>query len=288
MRDPDDNWFNRILSPLFQHVLIDRDQVMAQSDRIDWDASCQRLTNPTVTYPSYYEQAFHGIKDGYRCTTAALSYDPITQYVLPPNETWVRQSLIDAVICQPRRILDLGCGTGTGTLMLKQAFPQAEVIGLDLAVHMLAVAEDKAQQTQVSLQLRHGDAAATGLPPNSIDLITATLLFHETPPAATLDILRECFRLLTPGGQLLVLDGNQAALRQAQWLMEIFHEPYIRDYADGNLDAWFGATGFGAVRSRTVWAVHQLTQGVKPDPRQRPQWSDAAAVGAVGLGPVGA
>ena len=52
---------------------------------------------------------------------------------MPPNETWVRQGVIEAIGGQPRRILDLGCGTGSMTMMLKQAFPQAEAIGMDLS-----------------------------------------------------------------------------------------------------------------------------------------------------------
>jgi hypothetical protein len=31
------------------------------------------------------------------------------------------------------------------------------------------------------------------------------------------------------------------------WLTEVFEEPYIKDYAAGNLDAWMGAAGFEAV-----------------------------------------
>ncbi len=87
--------------------------------------------------PYYSSQNFHGVKRGYLNPSAAVSYDPITQYVLVPGETVVRQALIDAIQVQPRRILDLGCGTGSTTLMLKQAFPQAEVLGLDLSPYML-------------------------------------------------------------------------------------------------------------------------------------------------------
>jgi ubiquinone/menaquinone biosynthesis C-methylase UbiE len=103
------------------------------------------------------------------------------------------------------------------------------------------------------------------------------LLFHETPPTATKAILRECFRLLTPGGQVLILDGNQKTIRQVDWLTEVFEEPYIKEYAAGNLDAWMGAASFEAVQTKDLFWVQQVTQGIKPTPVQD-NWAKAQSV----------
>jgi ubiquinone/menaquinone biosynthesis C-methylase UbiE len=150
--------------------------------------------------------------------------------------------------------------------MLKQAFPQAEVIGLDLSPYMLVMADHKAKAVGLDVQWRHGKAEETGFPDASFDLVTASLLFHETPPSVTQSILRECFRLLTTGGEVLILDGNQKTIRQVDWLTEVFEEPYIKAYAAGNLDAWMGAAGFEAVQTKDVFWVQQVTQGMKPIP----------------------
>jgi ubiquinone/menaquinone biosynthesis C-methylase UbiE len=260
-----DTLFERFLAPIFRTFLVDQDAIRRFSDSIDWDAATQRLTNPNVTYPSYYaNQNFHGIEGGYLTTSAAVTYDPITQYALPPGENLVRQGLIDAIQTQPRRMLDLGCGTGSTTLMVKQAFPQAEVIGLDLSPYMLVVAEEKARKAGLDIHWRHGNAEQTGFPDASFDLVTVSLLFHETPPPIARKILRECYRILTVGGEVVVLDGSQKMLRQTEWLTQIFEEPYIQAYAAGSLDAWMGAAGFGAVQTQDVWMVHQVTRGVKP------------------------
>ncbi|MGB5974437.1 MAG: methyltransferase domain-containing protein, partial [Nodosilinea sp.] len=123
--------FEQFLAPVFSQ-LIDRESLLRLRDRIDWEAGVAQFTNPQVTYPDYYKTSnFHGIKNGYLSVDAALTYDPITQYVLPPGEAWVRESLVKAIQGSPRRILDLGCGTGTTALMLKRRFPSAEVTGLD-------------------------------------------------------------------------------------------------------------------------------------------------------------
>lgn len=275
-----DTLFERFLAPIFKNFLIDRDKLLQYYNRIDWDKERDRLQDSTLVYPDYYaSQPFHGIEGGYLTTSAAVSYDPITQYVVPPNETWVRQELINRIQGQPRRILDLGCGTGSTTLMLKQAFPDAEVIGLDLSPYMLTVADDKARTAGLSIQFRHGNAEQTKLPNASVDVVTASLLFHETPPDVTVNILREAFRLLTAGGQVAILDGNQGMLRQTDWLTEVFEEPYIKDYAAGSVDAWMGAAGFEAVHTDTIWGLHQVTCGMKPLPGRSPEWVRYEAVG---------
>ncbi len=257
--------FERFLAPIFKTFLINEEELLRFYKSIDWDGATARLSNPTLTYPTYYsKQNFHGIEGGYLNVNAAISYDPITQYALPPSEAWVRQAMVDAIQARPRRILDLGCGTGSSTILLKQAFPQAEVFGIDLSPYMLVVAENKAQKAGLDIQWRHANAEQTGFPADSFDLITISLLFHETPPAVSRKILRECHRLLTVGGEVIVLDGSQKILRQTEWLTQIFEEPYIHAYAAESIDAWMGGAGFGAVQTQDVWLVHQWTRGVKP------------------------
>lgn len=261
-----DTIWERFLSPVVR-LFIDEEGLRRYHQSIDWQKEADRFRRADVTIPSYYSnQNFHGIKGGYFNPGAAVSYDPTTQYVLPPNETLVRQSLINEIYTQPRRILDLGCGTGSTTLMLKQAFPQAEVIGLDLSPYMLVRAEHKAQAAGLDIKWRHGDAEHTGFPDASFDVVTASLLFHETPPHVSASILRESFRLLTVGGEALILDGNQTTLRHLDWLNNIFEEPYIRAFAAGSVDAWMGAAGFEAVQTQNFWVIHQVTRGVKPIP----------------------
>ncbi|MEA5572648.1 class I SAM-dependent methyltransferase [Calothrix sp. UHCC 0171] len=256
--------WERFLSPVVR-LLIDEEALSQYSKSIDWERECDRIRRADVVIPGYYSsQNFHGIKGGYLTSGAAVTYDAVTQYVLPPHESWIRQALIDAVKVKPRRILDLGCGTGSTTLMLKKAFPEAEVVGLDLSPYMLVRAEHKAIEANLEINWRHGNAEITGFPDASFDLITASLLFHETPTNISQNILGESFRLLTFGGQILVLDGNQKSLRQTEWLNHVFEEPYIRDYGISSTDAWMGAAGFGAVQTQDVWWLHQVTSGVKP------------------------
>ena len=76
-------------------------------------------------------------------------------------------------------------------------------------------------------------------------------------------ILAESYRLLAPGGEIAILDGNQHTLRSLDWLNNIFEEPYIQAYAAGNLDAWLGKAGFDAVKTKDVFWLNQVTKGTK-------------------------
>ena len=274
MKNPEKPLWETLLKPFFQTFLIDQAELSRLSEMIDWEAGRSRFGQPDFQYPEYYQnQNFHGIEGGYLTKTAALTYDPITRYVLPPNEDWVRQALIDRIGGQPRRILDLGCGTGSMTLMLKKRFSESTVCGLDLSPEMLTIADYKAQQAGLTIDWRQGKAEKTPFVPHSFDLITITLLFHELPPVISQAVLRECFRLLIPGGQILVLDGNQKSLRQTDWLTNIFEEPYIQDYAKESIDAWLGNAQFESVQSDDVWWVHQVSQGMKPTPIRESNFS---------------
>jgi ubiquinone/menaquinone biosynthesis C-methylase UbiE len=260
----EDTIWERFLSPVVR-LLIDEEELRRYSQSVDWEKESDRFRRDDVVIPYYYSSVnFHGVEKGYLNPGAAVSYDAVTQYALPPNETWIRQALIDAVQVKPRRILDLGCGTGSTTIMLKQAFPQAEVIGLDLSPYMLLRSFHKSESANLNIEWQQGNAENTSFADASFDLVTASLLFHETPSSATQAILHECFRLLVPGGQVLIQDGNQKTLRNLEWLHNIFEEPYIHEYAGDSTDAKMGAAGFAAIRTEDVWLISQLTSGIKP------------------------
>ncbi|ACK72691.1 Methyltransferase type 11 [Gloeothece citriformis PCC 7424] len=256
--------WDKFLKPL-SSLLINEEELKHLKNAINWQQETENFRNPEIVYPHYYlSQNFHGIKGGYLTIEAAVTYDPVTRYVFPPNETWVRREAIAFIGGQPRRILDLGCGTGSTTLLLKQTFVDGEIIGIDLSPYMLAMANYKAKQAGLSVQWQQGNALKTHFPDASFDVVTASLLFHETPPMVAESILKECFRLLIPGGQVIIFDGNQKILRQTPWLMEIFEEPYIEAYANESVEAWMGLAGFEAVQTQDIWLTNQVTRGIKP------------------------
>ena len=250
---------NPILLPIMRSLvgtLIGKENLNLY-DTADWQdtSGCQ--------YPEYYcTKNFHGIKGGYLNAIAPVTYDAVTRFAAPPNEVKQRQAAIAKIVGQPQRILDLGCGTGSSTLMLKQAFPSADVTGLDISPYMLTMAQHKARRAELTIDWQQGLAEATKLK-SEFNLIAIAFLFHETPVEVSQGILLECQRLLKSGGQIIILDGNQRRLRYTPWLIKLFREPYSQLYAAGNVDNWLEAAGFTQIVTNPVGWISQLTTAFK-------------------------
>lgn len=138
----------------------------------------------------------------------------------------------------PKRILDFGCGAGHATLPLADAFPAAEVHGVDLGAPMLRYASARAAALGYAIHFSQQDATCTKFPDASFDLITSTLLLHEMPRPAILALFRECHRLLRPGGimahhDLLRWPDEPFDAFMMAWTTRHNNEPYER--ASGTL-----------------------------------------------------
>lgn len=67
-----------------------------------------------------------------------------------PETEWMVQSLIDSNLQNIKRILDLGTGTGCIAIALAKAFPDAEVIGIDISEQALSLARENAENAGIS------------------------------------------------------------------------------------------------------------------------------------------
>lgn len=106
----------------------------------------------------------------------------------------------------PKRILDMGCTVGHSTLPYKEAFPDAEVIGIDVAGPQIRYAHARAAGLGQQVGFLQRNAEATGFEDGGFDLIVSHILLHETSGKAMPAIIRECHRLLKPGGMMIHAD----------------------------------------------------------------------------------
>ena len=136
---------------------------------------------------------------------------------------WVRKERPD---WQPRRILDVGATIGHNAIPIAQAFPDAEVIAIDTA----------------GASLRYGAARAAGLgvrnisfveasgedlsrwPDGHFDWVQTTMFLHELSAKALPRLLKECARVLAPGG--LIFHIEQPQYSDAMPL----YEQFMRDW----------------------------------------------------------
>ena len=117
---------------------------------------------------------------------------------------WLK--LLDSlVVKKPSLVLDVGAGTGFVSLLLAELGHSCR--GLDLSENMLSVARQKAEKAGfTSLSFDVGDAENTGEPSGRYDVVINRHLVWTLPhPEAA---IRDWKRVLKPGGQLIILEGN--------------------------------------------------------------------------------
>ncbi|MCK2151003.1 malonyl-ACP O-methyltransferase BioC [Marinobacter alexandrii] len=113
---------------------------------------------------------------------------------------------------RPRRILDLGCGTGWFTRKIAQTWP-CQVTGVDLSPGMIKQASERSEQ---GIELMVADAESLPVPSNSFDVVFSNLMVQWCDDPRT--VFAECRRVLRPGGRLVLstlLEGTLGELKQA-------------------------------------------------------------------------
>jgi ubiquinone/menaquinone biosynthesis C-methylase UbiE len=140
--------------------------------------------------------------------TSPKEYDRGIQLLTLGKIQRIKQEITEQYLHPGMRVLEIGCGTGTLTVMM--AARDADVTGIDAAPAMLAEAKAKLAEAGLleRVSLKHMDAALVGerFNPASFDLIVSTLVFSELPPDEQRFVLENCQDLLAPGGRLLIAD----------------------------------------------------------------------------------
>ena len=185
-------------------------------------------------------------------------YDRLTRAALD-EEGFKNRLIHEARLAPGHRVLDLGSGTGTLTLMLKRAQPEAEVVGLDIDPNILAMAEKKATASNLDIEFRRGSAVAPPFQPGTFDRVVSSLVFHHLTTENKRRALRAAFELLTPGGELHIVDWGRAqnALMRGAFLAVQLFDGFetTTDNVRGRLPDFIAEAGFASV----VEVHHQMT-----------------------------
>ena len=173
---------------------------------------------------------------------------------------------------EPRRILEVGCTVGHALLPFAEAYPDAELHGIDVSAPCLRYAHARAEALGVAAHFAQQDAESTRFANGSFDLVFSRILMHETSHAAVPRIFAECHRLLRPGGlcfhsdapQFDELDPYVASLRD--WDIRCNNEPFMDGWYEMPVEELFATAGFDPATRFRGWApsLHVAASGVDP------------------------
>jgi len=137
---------------------------------------------------------------------------------------------LDFYTAKPERVVDVGAGTGRGSGLLKQSYPKAEVIAVDLALPMLRAAKQHSSWLKPFVRVC-AEATALPLADRSVDVLHSNLCFQwiDDLPA----LFGECVRVLKPGGLLVFSTFGPDTLKElrAAWA-EADQRPHVSRFLD--------------------------------------------------------
>ncbi|MBC7909299.1 MAG: methyltransferase domain-containing protein [Pyrinomonadaceae bacterium] len=148
-------------------------------------------------------------KDNY---IPALSYDGLTPLYdslirwTTPEQTFKLRLIEQARITRNHRVLDLGCGTATLTLLIKETHPEAAVVGLDGDPKILQIAGRKALAARLDITFNQGMSYDLPYPDAPFDRILSSLVIHHLTHENKIRTLNEVHRVLSDGGEMHIAD----------------------------------------------------------------------------------
>jgi tRNA (cmo5U34)-methyltransferase len=151
----------------------------------------------------------------------AESYDSLIHRAVPRYDEMIAR-LLDYLPPDPRRVLELGCGTGNLSLRLAKTFPRAELTLVDGSAEMISLVRSRIDESRSDSNSRFAYVEARfealDLPPGSFDLVVSSISLHHVEDKAAL--YRRIRGLIPSGGRFCFADqirGEPESNHRVNW-----------------------------------------------------------------------
>ena len=173
----------------------------------------------------------------------APSYDLLNHVMsLDVDKAWRRKALREIVDGTPQQILDVACGTGDSTSAIAKAAGEgSRVTGVDISEGMMALVGEKARKAGVleRIVLETADGEALPYPDNSFHRVTCFFGIRNFEHKEK--GLEEFYRVLKPGGKLVILELSVPSNRILRWAYDLYFMhllPWIGEKLSGSKSAY--------------------------------------------------
>jgi ubiquinone/menaquinone biosynthesis C-methylase UbiE/biotin operon repressor len=170
-----------------------------------------------------------------------------------PGQSW--KSVAEALLrlMPPMTIADLGAGDGTFALLLAQG--AKKVIAVDTSARMIEVGRDLAQRNGIgNVEFRLGDMEEIPIAAAEVELVFfSQSLHHALHPERA---LKEAFRILAPGGRIVVLDLLKHRFEEAR---ELYADEWL-GFSEADVETMLEKAGFTAIQTSVVYKEPETPQ----------------------------
>lgn len=172
----------------------------------------------------------------------APDYDKLNHILsLNIDKGWRRKAVKEiADSAKPLTVLDVACGTGDFTIEIaRKAAEGSIIIGIDLSEGMMKVGREKLKAAGIDATLEYGDCEALTYPGSSFDRVSVGFGVRNFEH---LEIgLKEMYRVLKPGGKLVILELSVPSNPVIRWCYKLYFLkilPAIGGWVSGNRGAY--------------------------------------------------
>lgn len=194
------------------------------------------------------------ITRGRHLNHVAWLYDPLVEKMSFGRERRFREKTLDLMDIKPDdRVLDIGCGTGSLTIMIARRLTgNGQVIGIDAAPKMIAIARNKAARSGSKAEFAVGVAEKLEFGDAAFDIVVNSMFMHHIDNELKNLALAEMFRVLKPAGQLCTADIDKPSTFLAGLMgwagRYLLFQPELEDNLNGKLPALIREANFLDVR----------------------------------------
>ena len=172
----------------------------------------------------------------------AFRYDFLNRFLSGGVDIkWRKRAIAELKTVHPKQILDVATGTGDMALLLTKYLDPEKVIGIDISEGMLEHARQKVEKQKLKgkIEVRPGDSEAIKFPNNTFDAVTVAFGVRNFEHLQ--QGLAEMFRVLKPGGKLVVLEFSKPKQRWFKGLYNLYMNivaPQAGKWLTKNKDAY--------------------------------------------------